>query len=86
MSSINPVFLLPQALAARGEALAQGFADSLTMGAGQLSGKLVRLFPEYSLPIEFAYYLVFPQSRLGDPRITSFVDWMRAELARDQQS
>ncbi|MDT4828042.1 Alpha-ketoglutaric semialdehyde dehydrogenase [compost metagenome] len=35
MSSINPVFLLPQALAARPEALAQGFADSLTMGAGQ---------------------------------------------------
>ncbi|WP_347615149.1 aldehyde dehydrogenase family protein, partial [Comamonas thiooxydans] len=35
MSSINPVFLLPHALAARGEALAQGFADSLTMGAGQ---------------------------------------------------
>ena len=35
MSSINPVFLLPQALAARPEALAQGFADSLAMGAGQ---------------------------------------------------
>ncbi|QEK91191.1 aldehyde dehydrogenase (NADP(+)) [Achromobacter insolitus] len=35
MSSINPVFLLPQALSARAEALAQGFADSLTMGAGQ---------------------------------------------------
>ena len=35
MSRINPVFLLPQALAARAEALAQGFADSLTMGAGQ---------------------------------------------------
>ncbi|MCS4293212.1 NADP-dependent aldehyde dehydrogenase [Comamonas sp. BIGb0152] len=35
MSSINPVFLLPNALAARPEALAQGFADSLAMGAGQ---------------------------------------------------
>ncbi|OAE62518.1 2,5-dioxovalerate dehydrogenase [Achromobacter insolitus] len=35
MSSINPVFLLPRALSARAEALAQGFADSLTMGAGQ---------------------------------------------------
>lgn len=35
MSSINPVFLLPRALSARTEALAQGFADSLTMGAGQ---------------------------------------------------
>lgn len=35
MSSINPVFLLPQALAARAEEIASGFAASLTMGVGQ---------------------------------------------------
>lgn len=35
MSSINPVFLLPRALASRTDALAQGFVDSLTMGSGQ---------------------------------------------------
>jgi NADP-dependent aldehyde dehydrogenase len=35
MSSINPVFLLPAALAARGAQIAAGFAASLTMGAGQ---------------------------------------------------
>src|SRR5450830_1016180 len=35
MSSINPVFVLPQALAARGAAIASGFAASLTMGVGQ---------------------------------------------------
>ncbi len=35
MSSINPVFLLPQALASRAEALAAGFVGSLTLGAGQ---------------------------------------------------
>src|SRR5450830_1509865 len=35
MSSINPVFLLPQALAARGEDIGKGFAASLTMGVGQ---------------------------------------------------
>ena len=35
MSSVNPVFLLPAALAARGEAIAQGFVDSLTLGVGQ---------------------------------------------------
>jgi NADP-dependent aldehyde dehydrogenase len=35
MSSINPVVLLPAALAARGEAIAQGFAGSLSLGAGQ---------------------------------------------------
>ncbi|NVZ22594.1 aldehyde dehydrogenase (NADP(+)) [Pseudomonas costantinii] len=35
MSSINPVYLFPAALAARAEGLAQGFVTSLTQGAGQ---------------------------------------------------
>lgn len=35
LGSVNPMFLLPAALAARGEAIAHGWAGSLTMGAGQ---------------------------------------------------
>ena len=35
MSSINPVFLLPHAVANRKEELAKGFAASLTLGVGQ---------------------------------------------------
>jgi 2,5-dioxopentanoate dehydrogenase len=35
LGSVNPMFLLPAAVAARGEALAKGWAGSLTMGAGQ---------------------------------------------------
>ncbi|WP_417686654.1 aldehyde dehydrogenase (NADP(+)) [Roseibium sp.] len=35
LGSVNPMFLLPEALNARGAALAQGWAGSLTMGAGQ---------------------------------------------------
>lgn len=35
MSSINPVVLLPAALKTRAETLAEGFAASLTLGAGQ---------------------------------------------------
>ncbi len=35
MSSINPVFLLPAALEARGQALGEAFVGSLNMGAGQ---------------------------------------------------
>jgi NADP-dependent aldehyde dehydrogenase len=35
MSSINPVLVLPAALANRGEAIAKAFIASLTMGAGQ---------------------------------------------------
>jgi NADP-dependent aldehyde dehydrogenase len=36
MSSINPVFLLPQALKNRAEDIAAGFAGSLTLGVGQM--------------------------------------------------
>lgn len=35
MSSINPVILFPAALRDRAESIAEGFAQSLTMGAGQ---------------------------------------------------
>lgn len=35
MSSINPVFLLPKALASHPETLGQAFADSVTLGVGQ---------------------------------------------------
>ncbi|HEV3106677.1 MAG TPA: aldehyde dehydrogenase (NADP(+)) [Trinickia sp.] len=35
MSSINPCFVLPGALAARAEAIANGFVESLTLGVGQ---------------------------------------------------
>lgn len=35
MSSVNPVFLLPGALAARGAAIAKAFLASLNLGAGQ---------------------------------------------------
>lgn len=35
LGSVNPMFLLPQAVAARGEDIARGWAGSLTMGAGQ---------------------------------------------------
>lgn len=35
LGSVNPMFILPTANAARGAAIAQGWAASLTMGAGQ---------------------------------------------------
>lgn len=35
LGSVNPMFILPTAIAARGEAIAKGWAGSLTMGAGQ---------------------------------------------------
>lgn len=35
LGSVNPMFLLPEAMKARAEALGEGWAASLTMGAGQ---------------------------------------------------
>jgi len=35
LGSVNPMFLLPAALGARGDSIASGWAQSLTMGAGQ---------------------------------------------------
>jgi NADP-dependent aldehyde dehydrogenase len=35
LGSVNPMFLLPEAMAARGAEMAKGWAGSLTMGAGQ---------------------------------------------------
>ncbi len=35
LGSVNPMFLLPEAMAARSEGIANGWAASLTMGAGQ---------------------------------------------------
>ncbi len=35
LGSVNPMFLLPNAVSARGEAIAKGWVGSLTMGAGQ---------------------------------------------------
>ncbi|MBO3762295.1 aldehyde dehydrogenase (NADP(+)) [Ciceribacter sp. L1K22] len=35
LGSVNPMFILPEAIKARGSQIAQGWAGSLTMGAGQ---------------------------------------------------
>lgn len=35
LGSVNPMFLLPEAVTVRGDAIAKGWAASLTMGAGQ---------------------------------------------------
>src|ERR1700736_4379037 len=39
MGSLNPLFILPHALATRGDKIAQGLADSVTLGVGQFCTK-----------------------------------------------
>ncbi|GGG74519.1 aldehyde dehydrogenase (NADP(+)) [Edaphobacter dinghuensis] len=57
MSSINPVFLLPGALSQRAEAIAQGLADSATLGTGQFCTK-----PGIVIGIEGAEFERFEQA------------------------
>jgi LysR family glycine cleavage system transcriptional activator len=47
------------------------------------AGTLVRPF-EVSLPVEFSYFVVYPESRIGDRHINTFVDWIRSEVAADR--
>ena len=42
------------------------------------AGRLVRPFG-VALPVESAYFMVFPKHRAGDVRIATFVDWVRSE-------
>lgn len=46
MSSVNPVFLFPGALNARGPAVASGYVDSLTLGTGQFCTQPGLLFAQ----------------------------------------
>lgn len=48
-------------------------------------GRLVRPFA-LSIPVEFAYYVIYPEERVGDLRIATFVNWIRAEVARAQDA
>jgi len=46
-------------------------------------GRLVQLFPELTLPVEFSYFFVYPQDRADDTRIQAFMRWAQAEYAAD---
>jgi LysR family glycine cleavage system transcriptional activator len=49
------------------------------------AGYLARPF-DLSLPVEFAYYVICPESRLNDQHIRQFVDWIQSEVAIDNAS
>jgi LysR family glycine cleavage system transcriptional activator len=50
-----------------------------------LQGRLVRPFA-IALPVESAYYMVFPRHRANDVRIATFVDWVRSEGAAQAEA
>ncbi len=45
--------------------------------------RLVRPF-ELSLPVEFAYYVVYPEEHLHRPKVKALRDWLFAEVLRDE--
>src|SRR6185312_2446361 len=42
------------------------------------AGRLVQPF-QINLPVELAFYAVYPKNRGGDPFVLTFVDWLREE-------
>jgi LysR family glycine cleavage system transcriptional activator len=77
----GPVFtdssmLIQAAVANHGVALARGalVADDLA------SGRLVRPF-ELSLPVEFAYYMVCPESIADRAKVVALREWLLQESA-----
>ncbi|WP_149143029.1 aldehyde dehydrogenase (NADP(+)) [Gemmobacter caeruleus] len=64
LGSVNPMFILPEALAARGAAIATGWAASLTMGAGQFCTN-----PGIA---------ILPQGAAGDAFVATMAEALRA--------
>jgi LysR family glycine cleavage system transcriptional activator len=66
--------VIEAAVFGRGIALAK----ATLVAADLASGRLVRPF-ELSFPLVFAYYLVCPETKLAEPKVRAFRDWVRAE-------
>ncbi|WP_374632195.1 transcriptional regulator GcvA [Ferrovibrio sp.] len=69
--------VLEAAIHGKGIALAKA-----TLAEADLaSGRLVRLFSD-ATPLDFAYYLVGPERKMGLPKVAAFTDWMRSEAGQ----
>ncbi len=49
------------------------------------SGHLIKPF-EISLPVEFAYYVVYPEQHLSRPKVKVFRDWLFSEVVEVEAS
>jgi LysR family glycine cleavage system transcriptional activator len=61
------------------DGLGVALAKKSWVEADLAAGRLVRPF-DLSLFVEFAYFLVYPEGRAGDPLIAAFADWVRREI------
>ncbi len=71
--------VLESAILGRGIALAK----STLAGSDIKAGRLARLFST-EVPVNFAYYLVAPKSKLNLPKVSHFRDWLRLQVTEVQ--
>jgi LysR family transcriptional regulator, glycine cleavage system transcriptional activator len=73
--------VLEAALLGRGVALAK----STLADADVAAGRLVRPF-DVKVPVNFAYYVVYPEAKAALPKVQLFHDWLRREGAAAQDT
>jgi LysR family glycine cleavage system transcriptional activator len=71
--------VIEAAVAGRGVALAKRTIAEADLQAG----RLMVLFDEKDKPLEYGYYLVWPQTREPTAAQLRFMEWLRAEARRD---
>ncbi|MBR0859166.1 transcriptional regulator GcvA [Bradyrhizobium liaoningense] len=71
----NSAAVLQAAMEGQGVALAR----SIMARDDIASGRLVRLFPEITLPSSLSYYVVYRPESAGLPRLLAFRDWLFEE-------
>jgi LysR family glycine cleavage system transcriptional activator len=72
--------MLQAAVAGQGVALGRSALASNDLSAG----RLVRPF-EVSLPVEAAYYIVYPEAYASRRKVIAFRDWLMTEADRDER-
>ena len=80
MGSVNPVFVTPGAIAARGAQIAQAFVDSLLLGSGQFCTKPGLLY----VPAESEAFLERDRALLAERRPGHLLNGRIAERLGDQ--
>lgn len=54
--------------------------------ADLVAGRLVKPFAEkFDMPTDFQHYAVYPAEKVNQPKVEAFLDWVRAEVARDEE-
>lgn len=74
-SSVSEALALEEAAAGRGVALASNVAAADDLAAG----RLVRPF-DSSFPVQFGYWLVYPETPASGTKPRTFGDWLRGEV------